>query len=519
MHEPTSNSSRSADPAIPADRAQRDRLARLAAAWVAEQGLGPPVDGKSLREHTARFLADVSAEPAWAPYAAILLSNELWAEPLAAIPFERRLLLLPQCLRDAEHCPARPDPAGLLCQKCGRCVIGEIIARAEQLGYVWLVAEGSALVTRLIESGQVEGVIGVSCIDTLRRVFPYMHAAAVPGLAYPLLRDGCRDTAFDVDRLLDALQRSADEPAPGVNLHALAARLATWFTPQALAELLGDDPAECPAEARAFLAAGGKRFRPLLALAALHALAGEPPEPLARPLTVAIECFHKASLLHDDIADDDTLRYGLPALHRRLDTPSAMNVGDYLLGVGYELLARLDAPPEARAAAVAIAARGHRQLCLGQGAELHWRRDPAELNVPQVLDIARLKTAPAFEVALRLGCTAAGLGSDHPAHDVLGRIASAIGQAYQIADDLRDAQADTRQPPAPNILLALRNQSDPDDPTGQGRAQIALRQARRDASAALDQLEPPALARLLSRVMAMIFSRGPAMECCDDHPQ
>src|SRR4029079_4630281 len=63
--------------------------------------------------------------------------------------------------------------------------------------------------------------------------------------------------------------------------------------------------------------------------------------PLAvKRAALSIETFHKASLVHDDIEDDDLFRYGEQTLHRRFGMPTAINVGDYLIGLGYRLISR-----------------------------------------------------------------------------------------------------------------------------------------------------------------------------------
>src|SRR5260370_19193846 len=59
-----------------------------------------------------------------------------------------------------------------------------------------------------------------------------------------------------------------------------------------------------------------------------------------RRVALAIEAFHKASLVHDDIEDDDTFRYGRETLHRQYGVGTAINVGDYLLGLGYRLIGK-----------------------------------------------------------------------------------------------------------------------------------------------------------------------------------
>ena len=94
---------------------------------------------------------------------------------------------------------------------------------------------------------------------------------------------------------------------------------------------------------------GGKRSRPFITLAAYDALKGgkgtlsveglDLPDSVKRA-ALAIETFHKASLVHDDIEDDDTFRYGRETLHRQHGVGTAINVGDYLIGLGYRLVSR-----------------------------------------------------------------------------------------------------------------------------------------------------------------------------------
>jgi len=83
-----------------------------------------------------------------------------------------------------------------------------------------------------------------------------------------------------------------------------------------------------------------------------------------------------------------------------------------------------------------IAAEGQRELCRGQGAELVWARHPQPLTSPEVLDIFRKKTAPAFGVALQLGAVYAGQHEEN--EEVLAAYSEALGIAYQIRDDLSD---------------------------------------------------------------------------------
>jgi len=110
----------------------------------------------------------------------------------------------------------------------------------------------------------------------------------------------------------------------------------------------------------------------------------------------------------------------------------------------------------------ATAAEGQRQLCRGQGAELVWSRQPEPLSSQQVLDIFRCKTAPAFEVALRLGALYAGTHSHDEVSEVLQAYSEALGIAYQIRDDLSDlgAEGETNDIAGlrPSLLLAVAHE-------------------------------------------------------------
>ena len=95
------------------------------------------------------------------------------------------------------------------------------------------------------------------------------------------------------------------------------------------------------------------------------------PRPVRR-LALAIEALHKASLVHDDIEDDDEFRYGRPTLHRVHGTGQAINIGDYLIGLGYRLIAgkTSDLGADCTTDILARLSHAHLELCRGQGAEL-----------------------------------------------------------------------------------------------------------------------------------------------------
>lgn len=451
---------------IPNDRGQRDKLRHTAAALVKERDLVPPASMLQLRELAVEVVKRVGCDEIFVDYAGVLVNNEVWRDELAQVPYERRLLLLPKCLRVEEHCPAPFDQFGMLCKQCGLCSIEDLTLEAEALGYAVLIAEGSAIVTAMVETGKIEAIVGVSCLNVLEKCFPHMERVAIPGMSIPLLQDDCIDTNVDLDQVRDLIHLSSKDFTYRLDLEKLKSDVREWFTPESIDQIMG--PVQCvdPGTdriAREWLAASGKRWRPFLAAALWVALRSEghvnaPVMPAdLRKLALAVECFHKASLAHDDIEDGDALRYGEPTLHERYGLGVALNVGDLLLGEGYRLLSELDVPGEMRAALMAVAAKGHVTLSRGQGAELNWALDPKPLGALDVLGIFREKTAPAFEVALRLGAIFGGASEEVLA--VLGPYSEALGIAYQIQDDLDDftgsGDSDDFVDLRPSLIMAI----------------------------------------------------------------
>lgn len=525
---------------IPQTPEERTRILHAVRNYVAEYAPTPPLPFAELAEHADRVVQHLGIATIYRDYVGVLINNELWREQLAAVPFERRLLLMPKCLRVESKCPAPFDEFGLLCKQCGLCSIQDLQNEAERLGYAVLVAEGSAIVMSLIQTGQIEAIVGISCLSVLERSFPYMEAAAIPGVAVPLLQDDCIDTTVDLDWVWDYIHLTADDKTRRLDLGSLRGEVDTWFSDASLTAIMGLAEDETERIGREWLARAGKRWRPFLAVAAWRALAGTEaamPEDLKK-VAVAVECFHKASLIHDDIEDEDATRYGEPTLHAEHGIAVALNVGDLLIGEGYRLLAAANVSAEQRAAMLAVAAAGQRELSRGQGAELLWARKPEPLTSLQVLDIFKKKTAPAFEVALRIGALFAGIELHDEVADVLRAYSEALGIAYQIRDDLADlGQTDDTSDIAglrPSLLLATAHERAECDrrkftsalwerrlPEGATVAQVEqlyrdlkaderckelLERYKEEAIRSLRDLENASLKGLLRRVIGKIFN-------------
>ncbi len=448
---------------IPNDREVRDRIKRCAAEITDAEGVMPPLSMDEMRRLTELVRERAGVNARYDDYTSVLVSNAAWRETLARTPYDRRLLLVPKCLRAEEICPAPFDEFGLLCKECGLCSLHDLTVEAERLGYAVLVAEGSAIVRKMIETGRVEAIVGVSCLNVLEKCFPHLEATAVPGVAIPLLQDDCVNTSVDLDWVWDVIHLTSDDRTYRMDLNELKGRVQSWFSAGPLAQIMGDPADETSQIAQRWLARAGKRWRPYLTTCVYLALAGDQSEdqPIIpedfKKLAVAVECFHKASLIHDDIEDDDDERYGEKALHVEYGMPVALNVGDFLLGEGYRLIGELDVSAEIKVEMLRVAACGHLTLSRGQGAELCWTRDPKPMSSLEVLDIFRQKTAPAFEVALQLGAYFGG--SDSNTHDVLQAYSESLGIAYQIRDDLEDysgeSDSNDLQDLRPSIILSI----------------------------------------------------------------
>ena len=445
---------------IPQTKIERDQILAAIRKQLEISPLVPPIPADELRQHAEKFVAEQGYDAIYTDYIGVLMSNEIWRETLATIPFEKRLLLMPKCLRVESKCPAPFDEFGLLCKQCGLCTIQDFQNEAERLGYAVLVAEGSALVMSLIQTGKIEAIVGISCLPVLERTFPYVEAAAIPAVAVPLLQDDCIDTTVDIDWVWDYIHLTSDDKTRRLNLNKLQDDVKSWFSRENLDALLGAPHDKTEEIGRDWLARAGNRWRPFLTVAAYQALREDPEGPISdavKKAAIAVECFHKASLVHDDIEDNDKQRYGEATLHEEHGMPVALNVGDLLIGEGYRLIADSDVRPDRKVTMMKIAAEGQRELCRGQGAELLWTNHPVALTSVQVLEIFRSKTAPAFEVALQIG--AALSGHHDEVEEALHAYSEALGIAYQIRDDLDDlgddSAANNRANIRPSVVLSL----------------------------------------------------------------
>ncbi|MCA5895053.1 polyprenyl synthetase family protein [Isoptericola sp. NEAU-Y5] len=189
----------------------------------------------------------------------------------------------------------------------------------------------------------------------------------------------------------------------------------------ASADTLADDAS------RHLVAAGGKRFRPLLTLLAGELGDGARPELV--DAAVVVELTQVASLYHDDVMDSAPLRRGAPSAHMVWGNSVAILVGDLLFARASALVAGLG--PEA----VVLQSRTFERMCLGQLHETVGPRD-GEDPVEHYLQVLSDKTASLLATSARLGAMFGGCRSE--VVDAVGAYGEKVGVAFQLADDVLD---------------------------------------------------------------------------------
>ncbi len=492
---------------VPETLELRESLRARCAEIAARIDRSTPMTKDEMEQIARRALEEADLPEGYLGWMMVMISSEFWKDALSAVPPERRLFLLPHCLKHAEGCPAEYDQFGMNCKECGACSIADFRGLAEDMGYRVLVAEGSPVVMKIIVGGYVDAVVGVACLNVLEKAIDKVLLAGIPCMAVPLLSSDCRNTKVD-EPWVSEMIRTPYKPAKSVTrsyVHLMRAA-SDLFTPESMDELaprlraqteLGENAvsvsdiegmdAISATEhiAYDFLSRGGKHSRPFITLAAYDAMTGghaTGPDaetaisdlPISvRRAAMSIETFHKASLVHDDIEDDDAFRYGQPAVHRRFGIPTAINVGDYLIGLGYRLLSRNadDVPSDARGEVLDALAAAHMRLAEGQGSELIWRDGKDRRLTPlDALKVYALKTSPAFEAALLSGVRMAG--DVGPYREAIRTFSRNMGVAFQILNDLGDWIGDDSNKLTaggdvfggrPTLLWALALQSLPED--------------------------------------------------------
>jgi farnesyl diphosphate synthase len=230
---------------------------------------------------------------------------------------------------------------------------------------------------------------------------------------------------------------------------------------------------------------GGKRFRPFLVIesAALFEVSADQ----ALNAAAALECVHCYSLIHDDLPamDDDDLRRGRPTVHKAFDEATAILAGDALLTLAFEILAAPDTHPNpaVRAALGLHLARASGASGMAGGQMFDLEAPGKALGEAEIRLLQRMKTG----ALITFGCVAGGLLGEAPEVRLgsLRAYGDALGAAFQLADDLLDAEGDA-------AIVGKATGKDQDAGKGTLVSLFGIEAAR----AKLDELKAQALAAL-----------------------
>ncbi len=186
--------------------------------------------------------------------------------------------------------------------------------------------------------------------------------------------------------------------------------------------------------------AGGKRLRPVLTLAVADAMSPGSSW-RALPFGCGLELVHNFTLIHDDLMDGDSVRRGRPTLHTVWNQASAINAGDILFALSFEVMTRTEADDATVRTLVQEAARTVFEIGEGQQWDMDFEEaEPGGVTEAEYLRMVEFKTARLFEMAAKGGARVAG--ADDALTEEMGMFAREMGIGFQIWDDYLDIFAD-----------------------------------------------------------------------------
>ncbi len=179
----------------------------------------------------------------------------------------------------------------------------------------------------------------------------------------------------------------------------------------------------------------GKKIRPLMLMLSCGMAGGKIED--ARFAAAAVELLHNFTLVHDDIMDNDETRRGMPSVHIKWDTNTAILAGDGLLGFSFQKL--LQSPVTNRDILAEKFTEAMIVICEGQGLDKMFEESETITDV-QYLDMIERKTAALIRLSCQLGALVAAADKQHVNH--LYNFGHNLGMAFQVQDDILDITAD-----------------------------------------------------------------------------
>lgn len=202
-----------------------------------------------------------------------------------------------------------------------------------------------------------------------------------------------------------------------------------------IVERLRSDVALINQIAHYIISAGGKRIRPRLVLLFARALGFEGPERFT--LAAIVEFIHTATLLHDDVVDESSLRRGRQTANALFGNAASVLVGDFLYSRAFQMMVSVN-----RMRVLDVLANATNVIAEGEVLQLMNMHDP-DLAIEDYLRVIRYKTAKLFEASARLGAVLAE--ADAVTEERCADYGRSLGTAFQLVDDLLDYQGDTQE--------------------------------------------------------------------------
>jgi octaprenyl-diphosphate synthase len=255
---------------------------------------------------------------------------------------------------------------------------------------------------------------------------------------------------------------AADRHSPARAVDPIAAEMAQ--VDAAIADHLRSDVALINQIAQYIVSAGGKRIRPRLVLLFAGALGFQGPERLT--LAATVEFIHTATLLHDDVVDESSLRRGRKTANAVFGNAASVLVGDFLYSRAFQMMVSVK-----NLRVLDILADATNVIAEGEVLQLMNMHDP-DLAVDEYLRVIRFKTAKLFEASARLGALLAG--ADSAVEEACANYGRSLGTAFQLIDDLLDYDGETlalgknvgddlrEGKPTLPLLLAMARSTDPE---------------------------------------------------------
>lgn len=180
--------------------------------------------------------------------------------------------------------------------------------------------------------------------------------------------------------------------------------------------------------------AGGKRMRPKLVLLFANALGFLGPERFE--LAAVVEFIHTATLLHDDVVDESSLRRGKQTANALFGNAASVLVGDFLYSRAFQMMVSTN-----RMRVLDVLAEATNIIAEGEVLQLMNMHDP-DISVEDYLRVIRYKTAKLFEASARLGAVLADASPD--LEEACAAYGRSLGTAFQLIDDVLDYEGDTQ---------------------------------------------------------------------------